>query len=329
MQDSMLGTGRSCVQCIILLIPIHFAHDLHAVNLKQLEHLLALADSGSFSRAATQMHLTQSALSRSIQSLEDELGGRLIDRIGKRNELTPLGLTVVARARRMVLDAADLRRSADLLQQGNLGAIRVGLGSGPGALLMTPLLQHMARHHPGVKVAVSRGSTELQLLQLRARQLDALVIDVRRIAPAADLRIEPLGELRAGFICRAGHPLAGATPVPFEVLLGYPIASTPLSDEVARLLVDHYGPRADPAQMTTLQCEDVTSLLDTVAVTDAIFLGIAAAARAGIAAGTLAEIRVEPPLRAGARFACITLAGRTEAPAMGILRAFVDERLRD
>ena len=155
------------------------------------------------------------------------------------------------------------------------------------------------------------------------------MIDVRRIAPAADLRIEPLGELRAGFICRAGHPLAGATPVPFEVLLGYPIASTPLSDEVARLLVDHYGPRADPAQMTTLQCEDVTSLLDTVAVTDAIFLGIAAAARAGIAAGTLAEIRVEPPLRAGARFACITLAGRTEAPAMGILRAFVEERLRD
>jgi len=152
---------------------------------------------------------------------------------------------------------------------------------------------------------------------------------VRRIAPAPDLRIEALGELRAGFICRAGHPLAGATPVPFEVLLGYPIASTPLSDEVARLLVDHYGPRADPAQMTTLQCEDVTSLIDTVAVTDAIFLGIVAAARAGIDAGTLAEIRVAPPLRAGARFACVTLAGRTEAPAMGILRAFVEERLRD
>ena len=299
------------------------------MNLKQLEHLLALVDSGSFSRAAEQMHLTQSALSRSIQSLEDALGGTLIDRIGKRNELTPLGHTVVLRARRMVLDAADLRRSADLLQQGNLGAIRVGLGSGPGALLMTPLLQHMARNHPGVKVAISRGSTELQVQQLRARQLDALVIDVRRIAPAPDLRIEALGELRAGFICRTGHALAGAAAVPFEALLAFPIASTPLSDEVARLMVDHYGPRADPAQMTTLQCEDVTSLLDTVAVTDAIFLGVLAAACPGIAAGTLTEIRVEPPLRAGARFACITLAGRTEAPAMGILRVFVDERLRD
>ncbi len=325
----MLGTGRSCVQCIIFVIYIRLTHELYAVNLKQLEHLLALVDSGSFSRAAEQMHLTQSALSRSIQSLEDALGGSLIDRIGKRNELTPLGHTVVLRARRMVLDAADLRRSADLLQQGNLGAIRVGLGSGPGALLMTPLLQHMARNHPGVKVAISRGSTELQVQQLRARQLDALVIDVRRIAPAPDLRIEALGELRAGFICRTGHALAGAAAVPFEALLAFPIASTPLSDEVARLMVDHYGPRADPAQMTTLQCEDVTSLLDTVAVTDAIFLGVLAAARPGIAAGTLTEIRVEPPLRAGARFACITLAGRTEAPAMGILRVFVDERLRD
>ncbi|WP_413904752.1 LysR family transcriptional regulator [Candidatus Skiveiella danica] len=85
------------------------------------------------------MHLTQSALSRSIQSLEDELGGRLIDRIGKRNELTPLGLTVVARARRMVLDAADLRRSADLLQQGNLG--RSWAARRPAAPAA------MARHH--------------------------------------------------------------------------------------------------------------------------------------------------------------------------------------
>ncbi|WP_413904751.1 hypothetical protein [Candidatus Skiveiella danica] len=83
--------------------------------------------------------------------------------------------------------------------------------------------------------------------------------------------------------------------MPFEVLLGYPIASTPLSDEVARLLVDHYGPRADPAQMTTLQCEDVTSLLDTVAVTDAIFLGIAARAGIGPAPGNRGTA-----LRAGA-----------------------------
>jgi hypothetical protein len=59
------------------------------VNLRQLAHLTALAEEGSFSRAAERLHLTQSALSRSVQTLEDELGARLIDRAGKRSTLTP------------------------------------------------------------------------------------------------------------------------------------------------------------------------------------------------------------------------------------------------
>ena len=54
-------------------------------------YLLAVADTGSFSRAAGTLPITQSALSRSIQTLEDDFGARLIDRMGKRNELTPFG----------------------------------------------------------------------------------------------------------------------------------------------------------------------------------------------------------------------------------------------
>ena len=143
------------------------------MNIKHLEHLLALADTGSFSRAAEKLFMTQSALSRSIQSLEDDLGGKVLDRIGKRNELTPLGRSVLERARRIVQEAQELKQGAALLQQGGLGALRVGLGSGPGAMLMTPWLRYMADNHPTVHVAISRGSTELQLVQLRERQLDA------------------------------------------------------------------------------------------------------------------------------------------------------------
>ncbi|WP_309682367.1 LysR family transcriptional regulator [Polaromonas sp.] len=300
------------------------------MNLRHLEHLLAVADTGSFSRAAEQQHLTQSALSRSIQTLEDDLGARLIDRTGKRNELTPLGQAVAVRARRMVSEATELRRSAELLKQGDLGAIRLGLGSGPGAMLMTPFLVHMARHHPGVQVSVSPGATELQLMQLRQRTLDALVIDVRRIAPAPDLAIGYLTELRAGFVCRSGHPLLQTgRPVSFDEMLRYPLASTPLSAEVAHRLVKLFGPRADPQQAVSLRCDDITSLIETVKASDAIYQGILAAARAGIEAGQLAELVTEPPLAFGARFAFVTLAGRTEAPSMGLFRQFVAERLRD
>ena len=297
------------------------------MHIRQLEHLIAVAETGSFSRAAERLHLTQSALSRSIQSLEEELGGRLIDRVGKRNEATPLGQHVVARARQLVLEASDLRRSAELVQRGEGGSMRIGLGSGPGAVLGVPLLVHMARHHPSVRVSITRGPTELQLQQLRARDLDALVVDMRRVAPAPDLSVELLGDMRAGFVCRAGHPLMALPRVSLSALLDYPIASTPLSDEVGRLMVEQLGPRADPAQFVSLRCDDVETLIQAVEQSDAVFLGILAAAQAGVDAGRLAVVPLRPALKAAARFAHVTLAGRTEAPVMAILRRFAADRM--
>lgn len=299
------------------------------MNLRHLEHWLALAETGSFSRAAEKLFITQSALSRSIQALEDELGGALVDRIGKRNELTALGRSVLERARRIVHEAAELKQGATMLQQGGMGTLRVGLGSGPGAMLMTPWLVHMAQHFPSVQVSITRGSTELQLQQLRDRALDVLVVDIRRVVPAQDLRIGALYDVPAGMICRAGHPLLARHPrkVPFQALLDYPVASTPLSDEVARMLVDRYGPEADPTRMTTLQCEEISSLLETVRQTDAVYLGILGAARQDLAQGRLVALNVTPALQSGARLAMVTLAGRSELPVMAEFREFVARQL--
>ncbi len=299
------------------------------MNIKHLEHLIGLTETGSFSRAAEKLFITQSALSRSIQNLEEELGGKLLDRIGKRNQLTPLGEEVVARARQIVQGTAALRFRAKLFHQGSGGKIRVGLGSGPGAMLMTPLLCHMATFLPHIQTSITRGSTELQLMQLRERKLDALVVDVRRVVPSADLHIEFLSGLRAGFVCRTEHPLAQRRSVTFDEMLAYPIASTPLSDEVARLIIERYGPQADPKSMTSLECEDVTSLIKAVSLTDAIFLGIVAAARGDIQKGILTELRVKPALNATAQFAYITLMGSTEAPVMKFFRKYVTQHLRD
>lgn len=299
------------------------------MNIRHLEHFLAVAETGSFSRAAERLFLTQSALSRSIQALEAEVDGLLLDRVGKRNELTPLGRQVAERARRIVLEASEMRRGVELMRQSDAGVIRLGLGSGPGAILMTPLMCHMAQEHPKVRVSITRGPTELQLVQLRARQLDALVVDVRRVAPDEDLTIEPVAEMATGWICRAGHPLAQRRSVTLADMLAYPMATTPLSDEVARLLVAQYGPQANPSQFTTLQCDDVGGLLEVVERTDAIFLGVQAAARERIEAGALSLLPVRPVLRGTASYAYVTLAGRTEAPVMAILREFVARRMVD
>jgi DNA-binding transcriptional LysR family regulator len=115
--------------------------------------------------------------------------------------------------------------------------------------------------------------------------------------------------------------------VPFEALLDYPLASTPLSQEVARLLVDHYGSRANPTKLITLECEEIASLMDVVSQTDAIYLGILGAARQGLADGLLVALDMAPPFRGSARLALITLAGRSELPVMSVFRSFVARQM--
>ena len=294
------------------------------MTLVQLRHLLALAESGSFSKSAQAMCITQPAFSRSIRALEDELGMPLFDRIGRRSELTPFGRDVVVRARQLVSEAGELRDSGRQMREGQGGAIRIGMGSGPGAMLMTPLLMHMAIHHPKVRVVVARGGTELLAQALRARTLDALVLDARSLAPGADLEVSMLREMRGVFMCRRGHPLARRRHgVDFEAVQRYPIASTPLSDEVARSLIETYGPEAHPAQCVTLQCEEVASLVEVARQTDAVLLAIRAAAP------DLVELRMQPPMERSARFGLVTLRRRTPAPGLAIVRALMQELLHD
>ena len=294
------------------------------MTLVQLRHFISLAQTGSFSKSAEAMHLTQPALSRSIRAIEDELGLPLFDRIGRRSELTPFGRQVLQRAQRLVDDAAELHALGQRMQQGEGGAIRIGLGSGPGALLMTPLLMQVATRHPQLTLEISRGSTDRLVQALRDRQLDALVIDARSLQPATDLRTELVCELRGSFMCRRGHPLLRKRGgVRFEMLKGYPIAATPLSDEVARRLMESYGPGAHPASCVTLRCEEIPSLVEVVRKSDAILLAVRAAAP------DLVELPMVPEQSATALFGLVTLAGRTEAPAMPIVRTLVEELLRD
>jgi DNA-binding transcriptional LysR family regulator len=294
------------------------------MTLVQLRHLLSLAQTGSFSKSANALFLTQPALSRSIRALEVQLGQALFDRIGRHSEVTPFGREVVERARQIVGAAEDMRDSGAQMALGKVGTLRIGLGSGPGAMLMTPLLMHMAKHHPKLQLEISRGRTDLLERSLRERTIDALVVDARSLAPAPDLRATETYEMRGAFLCRPGHPLLRKRGgVRFDQLRAYPIAATPLSDEVARVLVERYGPGAHPARCVTLRCEEIPSLVELTRHTDTVLIAVRAAGP------DLRELTMSPALHATARFAMVTLAGRSESPALPIVRRLMKEQLRD
>lgn len=286
-----------------------------AMTLVQLRHFVVLADRGSFVQASAALFVTQPALSRSIQALEDELGSALFDRMGRRIELTPFGREVIRRARRLVSDAEDLKMAGKGLQAGLIGRLRIGLSSAPGALFSTSLMQHMAEHHPRLQVHVSRGSTAVLINELREQRLDAAIVDIRSMTPSSDLELAHVFDLRAGFLVRPEHPLAQAGgSVNLQRMKAYPMASTPLSDEVARMLVTDYGPEANPDDLITLRCDETLNLLELARRADVIVLTVKAVA------GELVALDVQPPLRATARFGLVSLGGRHEAPALQPVR---------
>ena len=284
------------------------------MTLTQLRHLIDLAQTLSFSQSAARLHITQPALSRSIKALEGELGTLLFDRVGRGIELTPFGSEVLGHAQSLVDLAQELRQHTQSAQQGLWGRVRIGLGSGPGALLATPLMLHMATQSPQAHLQISRGSTALLVQALRERQLDALVIDIRALQPSVDLKVEALPEMQAAFMCRPEHPLSRHKQVKFSHLRQYPIASTPLSDEVARMLIERYGTTAHPDQLITLRCDEISQLVEVARQSDAIVL----AARA--VAPDLMSLPLSPSLNATARYGIVTLSSRSASPLLGALR---------
>lgn len=294
------------------------------MTLVQLRHLIALADHASFSKAAQAAHISQPALSRSIRALEDELSLPLVDRIGRRVELTVHGRDALERARQIVFDADELRARGQRVRAHGAGTLRIGMGSGPGAMLMTALLQKVCADHGRLRLEITRSGTDLLVQSLRTKALDGLVVDARSLKPAPDLRAEFVHEMRGALMVRRGHPLARRRrALGFDALREYPIASTPLSDEVARLLVERYGPQAHPQSCVTLRCDELSSLIELARGSDAVLLAVRAAAP------DLVELKLAPPLDTTARFGLVTLARRTESPALDLVRRLMRQRLHD
>ena len=285
------------------------------MTLVQLRHFVVLAECGSYVQASKVLFLTQPALTRSIQGLEDELGGPLFNRLGRRITLSPLGVEVLQRAQRLVSDADALKQTGKELHAGVSGQLRMGLSSAPGALLSVPLMQHMAQHHPHLHLEISRGNTAVLLHELREQKLDAAIVDTRSMRPSSDLQVTHAFELEAGFLARPDHPLARTgRAVTLAEVMEHPIASTPLSDEVARILMARYGPQANPDDLVTLRCDETLSIVDVARRSNAVVLTVLAVA------ADLVPLNVAPALNATARFGLVTLSRRQEAPALRIVR---------
>jgi DNA-binding transcriptional LysR family regulator len=147
------------------------------MELRHLRYFVAVADAGSFSRAADQLRITQPALSRQIHDFEAELGVRLFDRIGRRIQMTAEGEILLRQGRRVLADSESLAEQARTLEQGQTGLLRIGATPQNIEALLATFLTRYQRRHPGVEVQLiedgaarlpnrlERGEVQLALIQ--------------------------------------------------------------------------------------------------------------------------------------------------------------------
>ena len=142
--------------------------------------------------------------------------------------------------------------------------------------------------------------------------------------PATDLLVTHQVTMKASFLCSQGHPLLQTGKrVGIADILKYPLASTQLSDEVARVLTERYGPEANPDDCVTLRSDETQTLVAVARNTDAVVLTINAAAP------DLERVNVHPANNATARFWLVTLARRAQIPSMAFVGEVMDTYLHD
>jgi len=186
------------------------------ITLRQLRIFEAVARCGSISRAATELHITQPAVSMQIKQLGEQIGLALLDQVGKRMFLTEAGEELRVHARDIAARIVDLTAAMDQLRGLERGLLRLAVVSTANYFLPS-LIADFNRRHPGVRVSLRVANREVVLSTLADNSTDLAITG----QPPQSLNIEAQHFMDNPLVVIAapGHPLAALSAVPLERLV--------------------------------------------------------------------------------------------------------------
>ena len=272
------------------------------VELQQLRQAIALAEHGSFVRAAAALHISQPALSRSIQNLESHFGDRLFVRASSGVVPTDFGRVCIERARDLLRMADELETEAVGHGAMRRGRVAVGGGPFPAESFLGPATARLIDAYPQAVVEVRAHNWDELLRQLRSRELDFFVAETSTLSREADLEVETLPSKHSThFFVRAGHPLAGRRGVTAVEVMDWPFASP---SRVPPRMLKHLlrAQRAAAARSTmprpfpAIECNGVASVKRIVRDSNAISASILSCISSELETGEFVLIGSEPEL---------------------------------
>ena len=233
------------------------------LELRQLQHFIAVAEERHFTRAAQRVNIVQSALSSSIRALEEELNSRLVMRNTRNVQLTPAGQAFLERAREAIRTIEAGRDAVADIENLRSGTLSIGSVHTLPAFLDLPSL--IARFHaanPGIEVRLRQSDTTSLIEQLRTGQLDLAFLPL--LDPPDDITTGIVACEDLVLITPPNHPLAGGTGLHLSELESFPFVDFEIGWGT-RPLVDRSFAAANIQRRTIFDLTDLETIVDLVA----------------------------------------------------------------
>ena len=298
------------------------------MDLKRLGHLLALAEELHFARAAERVHLSQPAFSRSIQSLERDVGMQLFDREVSGVKPTPAGLFLIERARRLLFDSRGLQRDVELYRDSRLGDTAFGAGPIPSATILPLAIVALRRQYPAVGLRLEFSNWRLLLERLLDEDIEFFIAEGRDLPDDPRIVTEPLGRQPGHLFARAGHPLAGRS-CRFAQVWEFGLAANRLPEPLMAMIAQRLGLPRGVAPVLALQCDDIALLRSLAQSTDTVIATSDASLRDDLRAGTMVQLSVDDLPESYVEMVIVTLANRSSSPMADRAMACIREIAKD
>ena len=176
------------------------------MDLRQLEILQGIAETGSFSACGRKLHVSQSAISRQVMLLEEELGEALFLRVGKRVRMTPAAESLVHLGHRVFQDVRETVGGITDRAKELTGTLRVSGGMTVCLYVFPSLLKQLRRVHPRLDVRLTVASADRSVAEIRAGRVDAGLLTLP--VEGADLTTLPVLQEELLVVTTPRHPLA-------------------------------------------------------------------------------------------------------------------------
>jgi DNA-binding transcriptional LysR family regulator len=256
------------------------------MDISALQAFIAVAESGSFSRAAERIFLTQPAISKRIAALEQDIGARLFDRVGRKIHLTPAGEALLLRTRAVLSELEDIKRDITNLSGTIAGELSVATSHHIGLHRLPGPLKRFHETYTQVRLNLHFMDSEKACNAVARGELELAVVT---LPPSADppLRVEKIWDDPLDIVVSRSHPLAQVKRVQVAMLLDYPAILPGLGTYTREIILNSFGPLRDRIQVGM-----ATNYLEVLKMLAAIGLGWSALPRTMIDEG-LKVVQIE------------------------------------